>query len=130
MKIIPIEIPLKDLDEKLTKIQDLVDSKRKLLDTKHKKIENISKQNKFLTSVNEDYKKFYGQLVRQKEEQMMALNMLNKYLEDLNASNSLSNANLKDAKFEQKKILGEMDYIKKSLDNMIQSTNENSNVLY
>jgi len=130
MKIIPIEIPLKDLDEKLTKIQDLVDSKRKLLDTKHKKIENISKQNKFLTSVNEDYKKFYGQLVRQKEEQIMALNMLNKYLEDLNASNSLSNANLKDAKFEQTKILGEMDYIKKSLDNMIQSTNENSNVLY
>jgi hypothetical protein len=128
MKIIPIEIPLKDLDEKLTKIQDLVDSKRKLLDTKHKKIENISKQNKFLTSVNEDYKKFYGQLVRQKEEQMMALNMLNKYLEDLNASNSLSNANLKDAKFEQKKILGEMDYIKKSLDNMMKSTNDNYNM--
>ena len=94
-----------------------------LLD-KQKKIRFISKQNKFLDAVKDDYAKYYGYIVKQKREQIEALDLLNNYISDLTVSGKLSKNNVEDAKHEQYKILNELKNIQKGLDGIINDTND------
>jgi cell division septum initiation protein DivIVA len=93
-----------------------------LLD-KQKKLRFISKQNNFLDAVKNDYAKYYGYIVKQKREQMEALDVLNNYIQDLTVSGKLSKHNIEDAKHEQSKILNELK-IQKGLDSIINDTND------
>jgi hypothetical protein len=94
-----------------------------LLD-KQKKIRFISKQNKFLDAIKNDYSKYYGYIVKQKHDQIEALDMLNNYIGDLTTSGKLSKNNIEDAKHEQSKILNELKTIKKGLDGIMNDTND------
>jgi hypothetical protein len=71
MDIVPIKIPLVmslvNRDEQLLQIEDLIDSKRKMLIEKQKKIRFISKQNRFLDAVKNDYVKYYNYIAQQKQ---------------------------------------------------------------
>jgi DNA repair exonuclease SbcCD ATPase subunit len=76
-------IHLENRDQQLLQIENLIDAKRKMLINKQKKFKNHTKQNEFLNEVKQDYNKYYGYIVKQKEEQMSALTMLNTYIKDL-----------------------------------------------
>lgn len=117
-------IPLENHDEKLLQIEELINIKRKMLLDKQKKIKFISKQNQFLDTVKSDYVKYYGYIAHQKKEQMEALDLLNKYINDLTISGKLSKHNIEDAKYEQNKILNEIKTIKKGLDIIMKDTND------
>ena len=117
-------IHLENKDQKLLQIENLIDAKRKMLIDKQKKFKNLTKQNEFLKEVKQDYNKYYGYIIKQKEEQMSALTLLNTYIKDLTISNSLSKNNIHDAKNEQQKILTEINSIKKELDNIITGMND------
>ncbi len=117
-------IHLENRDQKLLQIENLIDAKRKMLIGKQKKFKNLTKQNEFLNEVKQDYNKYYGYIVKQKEEQMSALTMLNTYIKDLTISNSLSKNNIHDAKNEQQKIVTEINSIKKELGNIITGMND------
>ncbi len=117
-------IHLENKDQKLLQIENLIDAKRKMLIDKQKKFKNLTKQNEFLNEVKQDYNKYYGYIIKQKEEQMSALTMLNTYIKDLTISNSLSKNNIQDAKNEQEKILTEINSIKKGLDDIITGMND------
>ena len=112
-------IHLENSDQKLLQIENLIDSKRKMLIDKQKKFKNITKQNEFLSEVKQDYNKYYGYIVKQKQEQMSALNMLNTYIKDLTVSGKLSKNNVDDAKNEQQKILTEINSIKSGIDDIM-----------
>ena len=112
---------LADRDLYLMKIENEIENKRKLLLKKQKKINELSKNNHFLEHVRDDYNKYYLYIVQQKQDQMKALHLLNKYVEDLTVSGNLSKHNLTDAKYEQKKIIHEMSSIKKNLDEIIKN---------
>ena len=124
MEIVPVNMPLVKRDEQLLQIEELIDAKRKMLLDKQKKIRFISKQNKFLDAIKNDYAKYYGYIVKQKQDQMEALDMLNKYIHDLTISGKLSKNNIEDAKHEQSKILNELKNIKKGLDGIMNDTND------
>jgi DNA repair exonuclease SbcCD ATPase subunit len=117
-------IHLENRDQQLLQIENLIAAKRKMLIDKQKKFKNITKENTFLNEVKQDYSKYYGYIVKQKEEQMSALTMLNTYIKDLTISNSLSKNNIQDAKNEQEKILTEINSIKKGLDDIITGMND------
>ena len=122
-------IHLENRDQKLLQIENLIDAKRKMLIGKQKKFKNLTKQNEFLNEVKQDYNKYYGYIVKQKEDQMSALTMLNGYIKDLTTSGTLSKNNIEDAKNEQEKILTEINSIKKGIDDIIKETgNINSEV--
>jgi uncharacterized membrane-anchored protein YhcB (DUF1043 family) len=87
-----------------------------LLFEKRNYLKKVRNQNEFLEEVISDYGKYYGYIVEQKQEQMRALDMLNKYINDLIEKENMTSENLKDAKKEQKKIIYEMKKIKKGLD--------------
>ena len=122
-------IHLENRDQQLLQIENLIDAKRKMLIDKQKKFKNLTKQNEFLNDVKQDYNKYYGYIVKQKEDQMSALTMLNGYIKDLTVSGNLSKNNIEDAKNEQNKILNEINSIKKGIDDIIKETgNINSEV--
>lgn len=112
-------IHLENRDNQLLQIENLIDAKRKMLIDKQKKFKNISKQNEFLSEVKQDYSKYYGYIVKQKQDQMSALGMLNTYIKDLTVSGNLSKNNIDDAKNEQQKILTEINSIKNGIDDII-----------
>jgi hypothetical protein len=110
---------LENSDQKLLQIENLIDAKRKMLIDKQKKFKNITKQNEFLNVVKQDYNKYYGYIVKQKQDQMSALSLLNNYIKDLTVSGKLSKNNVDDAKNEQEKILTEINSIKKGINDIM-----------
>ena len=117
-------MPLVKRDEQLLQIEELIEAKRRMLLDKQKKIRFISKQNKFLDAVKHDYAKYYGYIIKQKRDQIEALDLLNNYIHDLTVSGKLSRHNIEDAKHEQYKILNELKNIQKGLDSIIKDTND------
>jgi chromosome segregation ATPase len=116
--------PLENTDDRLIHIEKLIEAKRRLLLNKQKKIRFISKQNRFLDEVRNDYNTYYKYIASQKQQQIKALEMLNNYIKDLTVSGNLSKYNIEDAKHEQKRIMKEMKSIQHSLDEIIEGTDD------
>jgi hypothetical protein len=125
MKIIlPIQIDLASKDQQFIQLQQLIDLKRKMLLDKQIKYKKISKQNHFLEEIKNDYSNYSNYIMKQKQEQIQALEILNNYVRDLTISGKLSKQNVKDAKYEQKKIIKELNSIKHNLDEIINNNND------
>jgi hypothetical protein len=114
---------LGEKDEQFLQIQNLIDDKRNMLLNKQKQFRFITKQNRFLDAVKNDYSKYYNYIADQKQEQIKALELLNGYINDLTVSGELSKHNIDDAKMEQNNILKEVKTIKEGLDSIIDDTN-------
>ena len=117
-----IVVPLREKDDQFVKIQELIDAKKQMLLDKQKKFRFISKQNKFLERVRDDYSKYYNYVAQQKRDQIRALEVLDEYIKDLTLSGNLTKHNIEDAKEEQSKVLREIKSIKESLDSIINDT--------
>ena len=115
---------LADKDEQLIHLENLIESKRQMLIEKQKKLRVVYKQNQFLDVVRQDYDTYYSYIVKQKQEQMKALQLLNNYVEDLTRSGNLTKHNMSDAKQEQHKIVNEMKSIQMNLDEIISNTQD------
>ena len=115
-------IPIRENDERFIKIQELIDAKRQMLINKQKKLRFITKQNRFLDTVKNDYEKYYSYIAQQKKDQIRALEVLDEYIKDLTLSGKLTKHNIEDAKEEQSRILKEVSSIKESLDSIINDT--------
>jgi molybdopterin converting factor small subunit len=123
-KLVPVNMPLVKKDKQFLHLQDLIDGKRRMLLEKQKKLRFITKQNHFLDAVKSDYAKYYSYISQQKNDQIDALNLLNNYIKDLTVSGQLSKHNIDDAKFEQDRIMKEVNQIKRGLDNIMDDTDE------
>jgi hypothetical protein len=127
MKIIlPIQMDLASKDQQFIQLQQLIESKRKMLLDKQIKYKKISKQNHFLEEIKNDYSNYSNYIMKQKQEQIQALEILHNYVKDLTISGNLSKQNVKDAKYEQKKIIKELKSIKHNLDDVIQNNVDNN----
>jgi len=113
-----------DQEDEYLQLQYIIEAKREMLLKKQKKIQLIAKQNTFLKNIKNDYLKYNNYIVKQKQDQITALQLLNNYLEDLNKSGQLSEHNIQDAKIEQNKIVKELKSIKHGLDKIMNDSNE------
>jgi hypothetical protein len=111
-------------DQQFLYMQQLIEQKRAMLMQKQKHLKKAAKQNQFLEVVKSDYAKYYDYIAQQKREQIQALELLNKYVQDLNATNEMSKYNIQDTKAEQQKILAEIGTIKKGLNEIMSNTNK------
>jgi hypothetical protein len=115
--IIPIgQMPTKD--DQFQMLQEMIDAKRESLIKKQKTLHFLSQENTFLKGIRDDYSKYNKYILQQKQDQMTALSILNKYIQDLAVTGELSKQNIEDARSEQKKILEEIDSIKNNLDTL------------
>jgi len=111
-------------DQQFLYMQQLIEQKRAMLMQKQKHLKKAAKQNQFLEVVKSDYAKYYDYIAQQKREQIQALELLNKYVQDLNATNEMSKYNIQDTKAEQQKIMAEIGTIKKGLNEIMSNTNK------
>ena len=114
-----IEISLSDRDQYLYQIEGQIEAKRNLLLNKRKYLENITKENKFLEGVRNDYQKYNRIIVKQKEDQLKAMGMLKQYIDDIIVSGKLTEEDIKQSKMEQQNILKEIEEIKKNLEEFV-----------
>ena len=121
--MIPIRVVFKNNDEKLLKIDELIEAKRQMLQDKQKTIGKIAKQNKFLEDVKNDYSNYNNIIIKQKNEQIQALELIHKYINDLKSTEQISTQNIEDAKNDQLKIMNEIQTIKKNLEGIVNSSN-------
>lgn len=111
---------MKEKDDQFLHLEQLIEAKKNFLLKNQHKLKKISKQNDFLDGIKSDYFNYNNYIVKQKKDQMRALDLLNEYIKELSDSGELSKQNIKDSKHEQKKILREIKAIKHSLDEVIE----------
>ena len=122
--ILSVQMDLASKDQRFIQLQQLIDFKRKMLLDKQIKYAKISKQNHFLEEIKNDYSNYSNYIMKQKQEQIQALEILHNYVKDLTISGNLSKQNVKDARYEQKKIIKELKSIKHNLDDVIQNNTD------
>ena len=124
MKIVRFEIDSTDHDLYLQHLESLVSKKRQILLKKQKQLGTLENHNIFLKEVRRDYIDYHNYIIKQKNDQIKALESLHRYIENLTKIGNLTFNNLKDAKYEQEKILAEINSIKRNLDAIIQDIGE------
>jgi len=113
------ELTLADRDNYLIQIDNQIQAKRNLLLEKRKTLEETIKQNHFLEGVKNDYNRYHNYIIKQNQEQMRAMNLLNQYLGDIMISGKLTEKDIRNTKREQNEILSEINKIKHNLDEII-----------
>jgi hypothetical protein len=113
------QLSLADRDKYLQQIEQQIAAKRKMLIDKRNYLERTLKENAFLEGVKKDYQKYRDYVVKEKEDQLRAMNVLKQYTEDLGVSTKLTEANIKETKKDQKDILREMEKIKMELEEIM-----------
>lgn len=87
-------------------------------------VNKIKDQNKFLVGVYEDYNRYYNKMAEGKNKYKKQLEKLSSYLENQIEEAGLSENELRQAKFEQKKILKDLDKIKLDIDRIMNESEE------
>jgi hypothetical protein len=127
----PLEIhsPVQMNEDEYLQLQNIIEYKRNMLLKKQKQLKRIAKNNILLEQIRNDYSKYNNYIVKQKQEQIVALNLLNNYIDDLKRSSKLSKHNIQDAKMEQRKIVKELNSIKHGLDKIMNDVDYINNKL-
>ena len=114
------KLTLAERDLYLVHIDTLMDEKRKMLLEKQKTLQQTAKENEYLEMVRNDYRKYYNHIVKQKEDQINAMNYLKQYIDEIMVNGKLTDIDLENAKMEQDELIREMDNIKGKLDEIIE----------
>lgn len=114
------KLTLAERDLYLVHIDTLMDEKRKMLLEKQKTLQQTAKENEYLEMVRNDYRKYYNHIVKQKEDQIKAMNYLKQYIDEIMVNGKLTDMDLENAKMEQDELIHEMDNIKGKLDEIIE----------
>ena len=114
------KLTLAERDLYLVHIDTLMDEKRKMLLEKQKTLQQTAKENEYLEMVRNDYRKYYNHIVKQKEDQIKAMNYLKQYIDEIIVDGKLTDVDLENAKMDQDELIQEMDNIKSKLDEIIE----------
>jgi len=125
MKI--IKLTLAERDKCLMNIESQIEVKKNNLIEKQKTINKNIKFNQLLEHIRNDYQKYYDYIIQQKREQIQAMNILNNYIRELKTSGNLSDNNIKDANYEEKKILNEIKQIEHNMNYLVKQLEQASN---
>ena len=111
-------------DKVLDNLQVELGHRKKLLKNKFTNINELSKENVFLSNVKDDYKKHYGYIKKIKEEQYRSMGVLADYLDNLLEQTEGANDSLRNAKKQQKSVISEMNKIKNEIDEISNMADE------
>ena len=112
-------LTLAERDEYLVQLEKEIEKKRNFLINKRKELDAMSKKNKFLEHVRKDYDRYNQYIVKEKEGQLKAMNILKQYINDIIISGKLTDQDLEESKKEEMHILKEIHSIKNNLDKLV-----------
>ena len=114
-------------DHKILQMKAEIENRKKILCVKRHQLKNNAKENDLLKFVLTDYEKYNTHIISQKEKQIMFLERLNEYIDNINIDLKLTDNKLKESKHEQREILKEITYLKNEIDNLVETSKENTN---
>ena len=114
-----VNLNIAERDLKMMELEDLIKAKTKMLLKKKAEIEKKQKVNKFLGTVKNDYQKYHSYIMKEKEEQYKAMDILNQYVNYLSTDEDVTNKYLDSIKNDRKEILSEMNRLKYELDKIV-----------
>ena len=112
-------LTLAERDEYMIQLEKEIETKRNFLINKRKELEKMSKKNKFLENVRQDYDKYNQYIVKEKERQLRAMHILKQYINDIIVTGKLTDEDLEQTKKEEINILREIHSIKQNLDELV-----------
>lgn len=113
-------------DHKILQMKAELENRKKILCVKRHQLKNNAKENDLLKFVLTDYEKYNTHIISQKEKQIMFLERLNDYIDNINIDLKLTDNKLKESKQEQREILKEITYLKNEIDNLVEPTHDNN----
>jgi hypothetical protein len=114
-------------DHKIIQLKAELENRKKLLCMKRRQLKTNVRENHFLKDVVDDYDTYNKHIISQKEKQVVFLQMLNQYIDNINQDLSLTNNQLQNSKHEQREILKEITYLKNEIDDLVKTTDEDIN---
>lgn len=106
-------------DQKLLLIQsEIKNNKRQILEYLVE-AENTRNDNCFLDSIRDDYRRYRDYIVEEKRRERAQMELLIGYLERILDESQLSLEEANRAKYEQNRILGQLDAVKQELDELV-----------
>ena len=87
---------------------------------KNKYLQKVAKENRYLEMINNDYQKYYNYIIKQKRDQINAMNYLKEYLDILMIEGKLTDQDLEDARQQREHLLIETGKIKQTLNELIE----------
>ena len=114
-----LERGVAERDGQIDDLQTRIHAKRFMLLQRRRAIEVAGKQNRFLAEVKKDYDRYYNTLVKQKNDQVVAIEYLTKYIDNIIEEEGLSAEKISEAKREHKEMLSEIRSVKESLDEIM-----------
>ena len=114
-------------DHKIFQMKAELENRKKLLCMKRRQLKTNVRENHFLKDVVDDYDTYNKHIISQKEKQVVFLQMLNQYIDNINQDLSLTNNQLQNSKHDQREILKEITYLKNELDDLVKTTDEDIN---
>ena len=124
------KLSLAERDTYVLKIEDQIKAKKKLLFEKHETIFKSIKYNHLLEDIRKEYQVYYDYIIEQKKQQIQALLLLHYYIKDLSKTGELSENNRIDSKFEQRKILSEINELKKNMNILLSKLKKTGDQVY
>ena len=105
----------------LVRIENEMENKKKFLLEKYNLLGEMEEENEYLKLIRNDFRHYYDYVKKEKEDQIHAMIMLQKYIDQLIVDGKLTDEDLENARGEQEKILNEIDVIKEGLDKITEN---------
>jgi hypothetical protein len=100
-------------------LKDEITCRKKVLINKVKEIHNVQTENEFLGEVASDYSRYRDYLIKEKQKQYEALQLILNYINNITKDIQTSQHILSESKYQQKMILGEIEMVKREIDELI-----------
>ena len=113
---------LAERDNCIHQMETQLDSKKNAMFKKHTQLEDLSKQNKFLHGVKEDYINYYDYMINEKIEQINALKKIQMYISNVNSSLTSTHNTVSGFKNDEELIKNEISKIKATIDKLMKVT--------
>jgi len=114
------ELSLAERDDIFMQIEGEIEKNKQYLMEKNKYLQKVAKENQYLDMINNDYQKYYNYIIKQKRDQINAMNYLKEYLDILMIEGKLTDQDLEDARQQREHLLIETGKIKQTLNELIE----------
>ena len=112
-------------DHKIFQIKAELENRKKMLCAKRQMLRTTVNENEFLRGVMDDYEQYNRHIANQKEKQIKFLQGINQYIDNITIDLHLTDSKLKESKREQREIIKEIAIIKRELDDLEKTNNDN-----
>lgn len=111
-------------DHKIIQLKAELENRKKILCMKRHQLKHNIKENMLLKEVADDYNNYNNHIISQKEKQIVFLQMLNEYIDNINDDLMITSNKLKNSQQDQREIMKEISVLKNELDDLV-NTNTN-----